>query len=179
MHAGDVFVIAQTVTKDCVMSDYFAPGNSVVFRAYAVDGKTRKVLVGKDVTYFYVKIPNSQPNVKLTYTPTASVRQRPVHLDGHVERAGELPDPASSRSRCWSSRRRSALGSFVQMPVVTSQLTISTTPNIPAGPGPAERRGAVRQGRHGHLRRQRQRDAPRGRGAAADRLHADQRVQAR
>ena len=58
VHAGDVFVIAHTTTKDGVMSDYFAPGGPVVFRAYAVDGKTRKVLTAKDVKYFYVKLPN-------------------------------------------------------------------------------------------------------------------------
>ena len=41
------------------------------FRAYAVDGKTRKVLAAKGVKYFYVKIPN-QPNVKLRYLPNAA-----------------------------------------------------------------------------------------------------------
>ena len=45
VHSGDVFVIAHTVTTDGVMSDYFAPGSRVVFRAYAVDGKTRQILV--------------------------------------------------------------------------------------------------------------------------------------
>src|SRR5437016_4521605 len=46
-----------------------APGSTVVFRAYAVDKKTHKLLVAKDVKYFYVAIPNAG-NVKLTYSPT-------------------------------------------------------------------------------------------------------------
>src|SRR5690349_14290019 len=66
----DLFVAAQTVTSDGAMSNYFAPGSRVVFRAYAVDGKTHKVLVAKDVKYFYVTIPD-QPTVKLTYNPSA------------------------------------------------------------------------------------------------------------
>ena len=67
----DLFVAAQTVTTDGAMSNYFAPGSRVVFRAYAVDGKTHKILRAEDVKYFYVTIPN-QPNVKLTYNPTAA-----------------------------------------------------------------------------------------------------------
>jgi hypothetical protein len=135
VHAGDVFVIAQTVTTDGVMSDYFAPGNTVVFRAYAVDSKTRKVLVGKDVKYFYVKIPG-QPNVKLTYTPKASV------ASGQYTWTGSWTVPASYSNgvvnfKVLVKSKAKRTGSFVQMPVITSQLTISATPNIPAGPGPS------------------------------------------
>ena len=52
------------------MSSWFAPGDSVVFRAYAVDPKSHKVVDPKVVKYFYVTIPN-EPNVKLTYGATA------------------------------------------------------------------------------------------------------------
>jgi hypothetical protein len=135
VHAGDVFVIAQTVTTDGVMSDYFAPGSTVVFRSYAVDAKTRKVLVGKDVKYFYVSIPG-QSNVKLTYTPTASV------ASGQYTWTGSWKVPASYslgvvNFKVLVKSKAKRTGSFVQMPVITSQLTISTTPNIPPGPGPA------------------------------------------
>ncbi len=70
VHSGDVFVIAHTVTPDGAMSSSFAPGSKVVFRAYAVDAKSHKVLDGEAVKYFYVTIPN-QPNVKLKYDPKA------------------------------------------------------------------------------------------------------------
>ena len=66
-----VFVAAETVTPTGVLANYYAPGSTVVFRAYAVDQKTRKVLTAADVKYFYVTIPN-QPNVKLKYNPTAA-----------------------------------------------------------------------------------------------------------
>jgi hypothetical protein len=127
-------VIAQTVTPSGVMSDYFAPSSSVVFRAYAVDGKTRKVLVAKDVKYFYVKIPN-QPNVKLTYNPTAA------GASGQYTWTGTWAVPASYATgpvafKVLVKSKAKRLGSFVQLPVVTSQLTISTTPGIPPGPGP-------------------------------------------
>jgi hypothetical protein len=135
VHAGDVFVIAQTVTNAGVMSDYFAPGSSVVFRAYAVDGKTRKILVAKDVTYFYVKIPN-QPNVKLKYDPKAA------GASGQYTWTGSWAVPASYPTggvafKVLVKSKAKRLGSFVQMPVVTSQLTISNNPAIPTGSGPA------------------------------------------
>jgi hypothetical protein len=123
-HSGDVFVIAQTATPAGVMNDYYAPGSKVVFRAYAVDGKTRKVLLAKNVIYFYVKIPN-QPNVKLAYTPTSPA------ASGQYAWTGTWSVPAdyalglvNFKVLVKSKARR--LGSFVQVPVVTSQLTIAT-----------------------------------------------------
>src|SRR4051794_15230893 len=65
-----VFVAAQTATAGRAVITQVAPGGTVIFRAYAVDPKTKKVMTAKDVKYFYVKIPN-QPNVKLTYNPQA------------------------------------------------------------------------------------------------------------
>ena len=65
-----VFVAAQTVTSTGSMAALYAPGSSVVFRAYAVDPKSHKVVDPKMVKYFYVSIPG-QPNVKLKYAATA------------------------------------------------------------------------------------------------------------
>ncbi len=133
-HAGDIFVIAHTTTTAGVMSDYFAPGNTVVFRAYAVDGKTRKVLTAKDVVYFYVKIPG-QPNVKMKYTPKAAA------ASGQYAWTGSWSVPAdyalgTVNFKVLVKSKAKRTGSFVQMPVVTSQLTISTNPNIPSGSAP-------------------------------------------
>jgi len=136
VHAGDVFVIAQTTTKDCVMSDYFAPGSPVVFRAYAVDGKTRKVLTGRDVTYFYVKLPNGQPNVKLTYTPKAACASGQYTWTGTWTVPTNYPT-GTVQFKVLVKSKAKRVGSFVQMPIITSQLTISNSPNIPPGPGPA------------------------------------------
>jgi len=135
VHSGDVFVIAHTVTIDGALSSSFAPGTSVVFRAYAVDGKTHKVLTAKAVKYFYVTIPN-QPNVKLKYDPKAP------GASGQYAWTGTWAVPADYATgvvnfkvlvRSTTKHR----GSFVQMPVATSQLTISKTPQLPVGTGPA------------------------------------------
>jgi hypothetical protein len=127
-------VIAQTVTTSGVMSDYFAPGSSVVFRAYAVDAKTHKVLVRKDVTYFYVKIPN-QPNVKLKFTPTASTASGQYTWTGTWVVPNDYPQGLVAFKVLVKSKAKRH-GSFVQMPVAPSQLTISTNPQIPSGSAP-------------------------------------------
>ncbi len=134
VHSGDVFVIAHTVRVDGAMSSSFAPGSNVVFRAYAVDGKTHKVLTKDAVTYFYVTIPN-QPNVKLKYDPKAP------GTNGQYTWTGTWAVPANYpaglvnfKVLVKSTAKRH--GSFVQMPVVTSQLTIATNPQLPGGIGP-------------------------------------------
>ncbi len=134
-HAGDIFVIAQTVNKDCVMSDYFAPGSSVTFRAYAVDGKTRKVLTAKNVIYFYVKIP-TQASIKLKATPRGACASGQYSWTGTWNVPADYPTGVVPFKVLVKSKAK-RIGSFVQMPVVTSQLTISTTPNVPPGPGPS------------------------------------------
>ena len=90
---GDVFVIAQTTTTVGAMSNYFVPGDTVRFRAYAVDGKTHKVLTANAVRYFYATIPN-QPNVKFKYDPKAPGATRAVHLDRLLDGSGRLPGRA-------------------------------------------------------------------------------------
>ena len=99
------------------MSDYFAPGNTVVFRAYAVDSKTRKVLTAKDVKYFYVKIPN-QPNVKLTYNPKAPGASGQYTWTGTWTVPANYPFGTVDFKVLVKSKAK-RLGSFVQMPVVT------------------------------------------------------------
>jgi hypothetical protein len=133
--AGPLFIAGQTVNTTGAMASAFAPGATVVFRAFALDTKTMKVLGAKDVKYFYVAIPN-QPNVKLTYGPTAP---------GATSRfawTGDWTVPASYPAGVVkftifakaASKRR---GAFVQIPVSTSMLTISSTAVAPFGNGPA------------------------------------------
>lgn len=134
VHSGDVFVIAHTVTPAGVMNDYFAPGSTVVFRAYAVDGKTKAVLTGNDVKYFYVSIPN-QPNVKLKYDPSASGASGQYTWTGSWVVPSNYPTgPVPFKVLVKTKAKRT--GSFVQMPVVTSVLTISANPAVVAGPAP-------------------------------------------
>ena len=91
---GQVFIAAQTVTSTGAMQNQFAPGSSVIFRAYAVDGKIKKELVTKDVKYFYVTIPN-QPNVKMTYKPKAPGATGRMVWIGHLDGSGR-PIPRAS-----------------------------------------------------------------------------------
>jgi hypothetical protein len=133
-HSGDVFVSAQTVTTDGAMSNYFAPSSSVVFRAYAVVGKTRKVVTNKTAKYFYVKIPN-QPNLKLKYTP------RGPRASGRYTWTAVWNVPSDYATGIVAFKvvvktKSKRVGGFVQIPVASSHLTITSTPQNPPGSGP-------------------------------------------
>jgi hypothetical protein len=120
-----VFIAAQTVTAERALITQIAPGATVVFRAYAVDGKTRKVIAAKDVKYFYVTIPN-QPNVKLRYnaqSPGASPR---------MPWSGAWTVPAAYPVglvdfKILIKLEAKRKGQFVQLPVTTAQLTVTRT----------------------------------------------------
>ncbi len=138
-----VFVAAQTVTTQRAMITQVAPGATVVFRAYAVDGKTRNVIAAKDVKYFYVKIPN-QPTVKLTYNAQApgATPRMPWSGAWTVPAAYPLGQVDFKILITLQAKRR---GQFVQLPVSSSQLTVTRTtttsytapivasPAVPAG----------------------------------------------
>lgn len=120
-----VFIAAQTVTAERAVITQVAPGATVVFRAYAVDGKTRKLVAAKDVKYFYVKIPN-QPNVKLRFSaqaPGASPRM-PWSGAWTVPATYPLGQVDFKILITLQAKRR---GQFVQLPVPSSQLTVTRT----------------------------------------------------
>ncbi|MGZ4338736.1 MAG: hypothetical protein ACXVQ3_01645 [Gaiellaceae bacterium] len=131
---GPLFIAGQTVNTTGAMSSAFAPGSTVVFRAYAVDTKTSKLVVAKDAKYFYVTIPN-QPNVKLKYNPSAP------GATARMPWSGSWTVPATSPAgivdfKILAKSTAKRIGSFVQIPVSTSQLTISSSGNVPFGSGP-------------------------------------------
>jgi hypothetical protein len=123
----EVFVAAQTVTPDRAVITQVAPGGTVIFRAYAVDAKTKKVMTAKDVKYFYVTIPN-QPNVKLTYNPQAPGATAKMAWTGRWT----VPSTYSAGIVGFKilikidAKRH---GQFVQMPVATAQLTVTSNPS--------------------------------------------------
>jgi hypothetical protein len=125
-----VFVAAATVAADGSAHNIYAPGGTVIFRAYAVDLKTGKPLVAKDVKYFYAAIPN-QANVKFKYNANApgATPQMPWTGTWNVPTsyaAGLVPFKVLVKT---ATKRH---GLFVQMPVVPAMLTISPSP--PADP---------------------------------------------
>lgn len=131
--SGDTFVIAQTVTTDGTMHDYFKPGDTVVFRAYAVDGKNQKILT--EAKYFYATIPG-QPNVKFKYDPKAKTAL------GQYAWVGTWTVPSTYQLglvnfKVLVQSKTKRRGSFVQMPVATSQLTITNTPPATGATPPA------------------------------------------
>jgi hypothetical protein len=133
--AGEVFIAAQTVTTSGAVSNFFAPGGTVVFRAYAVDGKTKKLLTKKTTKYFYVKIPNHK-NVTLKYLPkTAGTSGRYAWIGRWTVPADYTLGIVNFKVVVRTKTKR--FGSFAQMPVATSQLTITATPQAPPGNAPA------------------------------------------
>src|SRR5512142_2907522 len=79
--SGQVFLSVQTVTPDGAVLNSFAPGSTVIFRAYAVDAKTNAAVAKTAVRYFYATIPN-QPNVKFAFTPGAAGSSGPYAWTG-------------------------------------------------------------------------------------------------
>ncbi len=132
--AGPVFVTAQTVDKTGAIQNQFAPGSSVIFRAYAADAKTHKAVVKKDATYFYVTIPN-QPNVKLAYDPKAP------GASGRHAWTGTWVIPATYPTgtvlfKVLVKTTNKRIGQYVEMPVAASMLTVATKPSTALGVGP-------------------------------------------
>jgi len=133
--SGPLFIAAQTTNTSGAVSSWFAPGATVVFRALALDTKTMKTLGAKDITYFYVTIPN-QDNVKLRYDPTAPGATPRMPWTGEWTVPTTYPaGPVAFRILAKSTAKRH--GSFVQIPVAPSRLTISPTAPAPFAPGPA------------------------------------------
>ncbi len=122
-----VFVAAQTVTAARAVITQVAPGGTVIFRAYAVDPKTKKVMTAKDVKYFYVKIAN-QPNVKLTYNPQALGATAKQPWTGSWSVPSTYPAGIVG-FKVLIKIEAKRLGQFVQLPVATSQLTVTANPS--------------------------------------------------
>jgi len=138
---GDIFVAAQTVTSDGALANWFTPGSSVVFRAYAVNPKTHSIVDPKTVKYFYVTIPD-QPNVKLKYGATAPGASTGMPWTGTWNVPATYANGTVNFKiliQVKGKNGKQLKGQFVQMPVVPAQLTISATappitePGVPAG----------------------------------------------
>lgn len=130
-----VFIAAQTVNTSGAMSSWFSPGSTVVFRALALDTKSLKTLDAKGMKYFYVTIPN-QPNVKLKYDASAPGASARFPWTGQWTIPASYPAGAVAfKILAKSNAKRHGL--FVQIPVATSVLNVSSTAPTPFGNGPA------------------------------------------
>ena len=125
------FVTAQTVTAPGsslgagVVSNRFSRGSKVVFRVFAGDVTTGRVLTGADVKYLYVQIPG-QPNLKLTYGGPFKATDPVARLPW----TGTWTIPADYPLgtvvfKVLLKTNSHGYGSFVQMPVVSAMLTVT------------------------------------------------------
>ena len=122
-----LFVTTNTVTGpgstlgEGVASNFFPRGGTVVFKVFAGDAKSKKVLSGDDVKYAYVKIPGAE-TVKLTYVaPTA---RNGTNFTGQWTVPADYPLGLVNFTTRFQSKDKQ-YGNFVQLPVATSQLTIT------------------------------------------------------
>jgi hypothetical protein len=121
-----VFVATQTVTGpgsslgEGALTNFFAQGSTVVFQAFAGDVKTGKILTSKDVKFFYISIPG-QPPLKLTYRNDPRWPWTATWTVPSDYALGIVPFKTLIRT---TAKR---FGSFVQIPVATSQLTVTNT----------------------------------------------------
>lgn len=150
-----VFVAATTVTSLGAVSDQFAPGDTVVFRAFAIDTKAHKLITKKlaklakkhgkvtkaslkasktALQSFFVRIP-LMPDLPLKYT------KAPAGLDGRYRWAASWTVPAlypqgTVQFQVFAKMWNKQSGTFAQLPISLSQLTITTTPQVPFDGGP-------------------------------------------
>ena len=124
------FVSAQTVTGPGaaegagILADRFAQGSTVVFRAAAGETKTGTLVTDKTAKYFYVKIPG-QPNVKLSYkAPAKKSVGVPWSWSGSWTIPVDYPTGLVAFKVLLKSKS-GGYGSFVQIPVAASQLTVT------------------------------------------------------
>ena len=120
----DYFVSAATVTSTGELSNFYTQGSTVTFRAFAAESKTGKLMTAADVKYFNVIIPG-QKNLKLAF------------------KAADLKKPLASWpwTATWTipanyplgivqfkvnlKSKTNKYGGFVQIPVTSSQLTVT------------------------------------------------------
>ena len=130
--AGPVFIAAHTTTPDGAISSWFLPGDKVVFRAYAVDTKSKHLLAAKDVKYFYVKIPG-QPNVKLQYDGKPTVMSN-MPWTGTWTVPSTFTGQVDFRILVKTTAKKT--GEFVQMPISTAKLNVASNAMPVFGPAP-------------------------------------------
>lgn len=116
-----VFVSVQTVTTpgSGYLTNYFAQGETVVFRLYAGDNKSKKALTDELVRSATIQIPG-QPNIQLTYDG----RNRKWPWVGTWTVPGDYA-PGVVPFRALVRTTTKQVGTFTQIPVATSQLTVT------------------------------------------------------
>jgi hypothetical protein len=116
------FVRVQTWTSPAshYLTNYFPQGAEISFRMFVGDNKTRLAMTDKDLQFAKILIPG-QPDVQMKYT----------NGDPQYPWAGTWTVPADYApgivgfQASIKTKKSKAYGNFVQIPVATSQLTIT------------------------------------------------------
>lgn len=118
------FVSATTVDSTGSVTNLFPAGSTVTFRAFAAETKTGNLVTPQDVKYFNVKIPG-QKNVKLAYKePAKSKPPAPWPWTATWRVPADYPT-GLVQLKVLLRTKADRYGSFVQLPIATSQLTIT------------------------------------------------------
>ena len=121
--AAQVFIWADTVTADTgKQENFFSQGSKVVFRAYAVDLKSKRVITPSQARYFYVQI-LGQPNVRMAYTAVGTGAAKKSLWTGTWSVPPNFQLGVVNFRVLVHTRDRHH-GVFQQVPVAASQLTI-------------------------------------------------------
>jgi hypothetical protein len=124
-----IFLAADTVTASGnalgadVRTNRFSRGASVVFRAFAGDTKTGRVLTDKDVRYFYLTIPG-QPNLKLAFSKQGTAASAAWLWTATWTVPADYP-LGLVPFRLLIQTKAKQRGIFQQVPVATAQLTVT------------------------------------------------------
>jgi hypothetical protein len=118
------FVSARTLDSTGALTNYFKQGSTVTFQAFAAQTKTGNIASSSDLKYFNVMIPG-QKAIKLTYKapaakkPPATWRWTATWTVPADFPLGVVAVEVNMKSKT------NGYGSFVQLPVATSQLTVT------------------------------------------------------
>ena len=123
-----LFVAAQTVNTTAasggILQNQFTRGATVVFRVFAGETKTGLVLRPGIVRYAYIKVPG-QPNLKLAWAGPFAKNDPDAHWPWKAAWTVPGDYPLGTVGFKVLVRAKSGqLGSFVQAPVATAQLTV-------------------------------------------------------
>ena len=122
-----VFVSTRTVTAPSsslgpgVLTNFYPQGSTVVFQVFAGATKTGKILTSADVKYAYVKLPDGT-KIKLSYKEPVNTTD-PAWSGTWTIPANYSPKLVEFVVRFRTKEKQ--YGNFVQLPVSTSQLTVT------------------------------------------------------
>lgn len=118
------FVSARTLNSAGELSNFFPRGSTVTFQAFAAETKTGNISGTSDLKYFNVLVPG-QKTLKLAFKAPAT-KKPPVPWRWSATWTIPADYPLGLvQIKVNLKSKKGGYGSFVQVPVATSQLTVT------------------------------------------------------